>query len=156
MSVERSRLPDEIRHWYGDMICDYVYTLGVAGEEFYKGLKEGRIIGARCPSCGAIWVPPILYCPDCFEELSDWVEVPDEGLVFTYTVAHVGPDGEALEEPEIYALIALDGAEGGILHRLGEVRPEEVYIGMRVKAVWEEPAKRKGAITDIRYFKPVE
>ena len=156
MSVERSRLPEEIKHWYGDMICDYTYTLGLAGEKFFLGLKEGKILGTRCPRCGAVWVPPSLYCPDCFEELTDWVEVSDEGTVFTFTVAHLGPDGKPLEEPEIYAFILLDGADGGILHKLGEVRPEEVYIGMRVKAVWAPEAERKGAITDIRYFKPVE
>ncbi len=156
MSVERVRLPHEVRHWFGDMEADYTYTLGIAGEKFYAGLKEGKILGTRCPSCGAVWVPPSIYCPECFEELTEWVELPDEGTVYTFTVAHVGPDGKPLEEPVIYALIVPDGASGGILHKLGEVRPEEAYIGMRVKAVWEDPDKRKGAITDIRYFRPAE
>jgi len=156
MSLEKPRLPHEIRHWLGDMECDYVYTLGIAGEKFFSGLREGRIIGSRCPSCGAVWVPPSLYCPECFEETAEWVEVPDEGTVYTFTVAHVDADGKPLEEPEIYALILLDGARGGLLHKLGEVRPEEAYIGMRVKAVWAPEGERKGAITDIKYFRPVE
>jgi len=156
MSTERVRLPHEIRHWYGDMEADYTYTLGIAGEKFFAGLKEGHILGAKCPRCGAIWVPPSIYCPECFEELTEWVELSDEGTVYTFTVAHLGPDGKPLEKPEVYAFILLDGATGGLLHKLGEVRPEEVYIGMRVKAVWAPPEERKGAITDIRYFRPVE
>jgi len=27
---------------------------------------------------------------------------------------------------------------------------------MKVKAVWKPPSQRQGAITDIRYFKPIE
>jgi len=42
------------------------------------------------------------------------------------------------------------------MHKLGEVDPEKVYIGMRVKAVWKPAEERQGAITDILYFKPIE
>ncbi len=162
MSLERIRLPEEVRHWHGDMICDYTYTLGVAGEKFYSGLKEGRIIGSKCPECGRIFVPPSAYCPFCFTELTEWVEVPDEGFVYALTVAHVDADGEPLEEPELYAFIVLERPGeaqeiyGGILHKLGEVGPEEAYIGMRVKAVWAPPEERKGTLADIRYFRPIE
>jgi len=27
---------------------------------------------------------------------------------------------------------------------------------MKVQAVWKQPGERQGAITDIRYFKPME
>jgi uncharacterized OB-fold protein len=37
---------------------------------------------------------------------------------------------------------------------LGEVKPEDVKIGMRVRAVWKKAKDREGAITDILYFKP--
>jgi len=40
------------------------------------------------------------------------------------------------------------------MHRLGEVDPKEVKIGMRVQAVWKPAEERVGAITDINYFKP--
>jgi uncharacterized OB-fold protein len=41
------------------------------------------------------------------------------------------------------------------MHLLGEVDPKEIKIGMKVKAVWKETQDREGAITDIRYFKPI-
>ena len=44
----------------------------------------------------------------------------------------------------------------GIMHILGEVKPEDIYIGMRVKAVWKSEEEREGAITDIKYWKPIE
>jgi uncharacterized OB-fold protein len=39
---------------------------------------------------------------------------------------------------------------------LDEVDPEQVHIGMRVKAVWKPPEEREGSVTDILYFKPFE
>jgi uncharacterized OB-fold protein len=40
------------------------------------------------------------------------------------------------------------------MHKLGEVDPKKVTIGMTVKAVWKPEIDRQGAITDILYFKP--
>jgi len=43
----------------------------------------------------------------------------------------------------------------GILHLVDEVKPEKIFVGMRVKAVWRPEAERVGAITDIEYFKSI-
>jgi hypothetical protein len=42
------------------------------------------------------------------------------------------------------------------MHKLGEVEPDEVKIGMRVQAVWKPEGDREGSITDILYFKPIK
>ncbi|MDD5011866.1 MAG: hypothetical protein PHQ00_07065, partial [Phycisphaerae bacterium] len=62
------------------------------------------------------------------------------------------------EKPYLPAVIALDGASEkmGILHLLGEVEPEDIFIGMKVKAVWKPEEEREGSILDIKYFKPVK
>lgn len=39
--------------------------------------------------------------------------------------------------------------------KLGEVAPRNIKIGMKVKAVWKSEAEREGAITDIKYWKPI-
>ncbi len=67
-------------------------------------------------------------------------------------------DVQRIKEPEIPAVIEIDGATPlhGIMHKLGEVDPANVKIGMRVKAVWKPAEERLGAITDILYFKPIE
>jgi hypothetical protein len=56
--------------------------------------------------------------------------------------------------PVIWGLIKLDGADTALLHYLDDVKPEDVTIGMRVKAVFSDV--RKGAIRDISHFKPVK
>lgn len=131
------------------------YTYGIAGERFFRELKDnGRFMGTRCATCDRVYVPPRLFCLECFEQLAEWVDVPATGTVHTYTVLHINLDEEPLSEPEIIAFVQLDGCDGGLVHRLGEVTAEEVYIGMPVEAVLKPPAERTGGITDILYFRP--
>ena len=52
-------------------------------------------------------------------------------------------------------MIRLDGASsGGFLHKLDEVAPDDVTIGMAVEAVWKPVEERTGSILDIAYFRP--
>jgi uncharacterized OB-fold protein len=55
-------------------------------------------------------------------------------------------------------VIEIDGAAPGmgILHHINEVDPWQIEIGMKVRAVWKPAEERQGAITDIRYFVPVQ
>jgi hypothetical protein len=43
-----------------------------------------------------------------------------------------------------------------LVHALDEVEPEDVYLGMRVEAVFRERDEREGSINDIKYFRPVK
>ena len=139
------------------METDYTYTLGVAGDRFFKEIKENaRIMGAKCKKCGLLYVPPRLFCERCFEKLKDWVDVGKKGVVHTYTVAHIDVDGSKLKEPTIWAVIKIDNAHGGLVHKLGETDPKNVKIGMSVEAVFKGKRERKGSILDIKYFKPVK
>ena len=89
--------------------------------------------------------------------MSEWVYLQDTEVVNTFSLCYVTWDMVRVKEPQIPAVIEIDGASPGmgILHLLGEVDPKEVRIGMRVKAVWKPPEERTGAITDIKYFKPI-
>jgi uncharacterized OB-fold protein len=136
----------------------YSWTAGQAISRFLNGLKEGKIYGVKCNKCRRIMVPPRVFCELCYKPIDEWVELKDMGTVLTFSISYVGPDAEPLPEPVIPAVIEIDGASPGmgILHILGEVKPEDVYIGMRVKAVWKDEKEREGAITDIKYWKPLE
>ncbi|MFX1255203.1 MAG: Zn-ribbon domain-containing OB-fold protein [Promethearchaeota archaeon] len=150
------------------LMFNYSRTAGYALGTFLNGLKEGKILGTKCNVCHRILVPPRLFCEWCFRDTDEWVEVPDTGVVNTYSVSYITTDPKVrLEEPLINGVIWLDGTKldtpasktvrhwGGFLHHFGEVKPEEMKIGMKVKAVWEPPKKRKGSILDIKYFKPI-
>jgi uncharacterized OB-fold protein len=156
MSLERISDPRKIKHWMGHMEADYQYTHGIAGERFFKEMKENaRIMGTRCKECGLTYLPPRLFCERCFEKLDEWVEVGKKGEVHTYTVAHIDTDESRLRELIVWAMIKIDGVHGGFVHKLGEINPQDVKIGMSVQAVFKPKRERTGSMLDIKYFKPV-
>jgi uncharacterized OB-fold protein len=154
--LHRITTPGQAIAWQGDMPTQARYTVGIAGEKFFREIQEhGRFLGTVCPACGITYVPPRLYCERCFAHLKEWVEVPTTGRVHTFTIVHLDLDGEPLPEPRILAFVHLDGTDGGLVHFLDEVEPDQVCIGMCVEAVFKDKADRRGGILDIAYFKPV-
>ena len=135
----------------------YAWDAGVAIGRYLAELKEGRIMGTRCRHCRRTVVPPRTVCEWCFEPMDEWVTLQDTGTVNTFSLCYVTWDMKRVKEPEISAVIDIDGTSPrvGIMHMLGEVEPDEVKIGMKVKAVWKPPQEREGSILDIKYFKPI-
>ncbi|MFQ5887022.1 MAG: zinc ribbon domain-containing protein, partial [Anaerolineae bacterium] len=56
--IERITKLDQVKAWYGDIPIESRYTAGLAGERFLRALKEGQIMGVKCPQCEAIYLPP--------------------------------------------------------------------------------------------------
>jgi hypothetical protein len=137
---------------------DFAWDTGIAIGTYLAGLKAGVILGARCSTCRRTVVPPRMVCEWCFRPMEEYVPLQDTGTVNTFSLCYVTWDVKRIKEPEIPAVIEIDGASPlhGIMHMLGEVDPQKVQIGMRVEAVWRPANERVGAITDILYFKPVE
>jgi uncharacterized OB-fold protein len=137
--------------------AEYAWDTGVAIGHYLDELKNGRLVGRRCFKCKRILIPPRMFCEQCFRPTDEWVTVKDTGTIKTFSLCYVRWDMVRLKEPEIPAVIDLDGASRGmgIMHKLGEVDPKAVRVGMRVQAVWKPAAEREGSITDIRYFKPI-
>lgn len=130
------------------------YTAGVAGQRFFDELKEnGKIFGTTCQNCGITFVPARIYCEQCFARLEQWEDVGTEGTVFSFTTVHRTKSGESKEHPSLVAAIRI--ADGLIIHRLSGCSPDEVTIGMTVKAELKTKVERTGSIEDIKYFKPL-
>ena len=135
----------------------YSWWAGDTATKFFISLRdEKKIIAPRCTGCKKIFLPPRKVCPECFKENTEWVNVSDEGTVQSYTIArrHLESIPKNKKVPVIWGLIKLDGADTALLHYLDDVRPEDVKIGMRVKAVFAD--SRKGTIRDISHFQPVK
>jgi uncharacterized OB-fold protein len=147
------REPGAPAKWEDDLPVTNRYTFGLAGERFFRSIKnEGKILGTRCSQCNITYVPAAAFCERCLSELTDWTEVGNRGEVETFTLLYVAPDGSSMEEPQIVAFVRL--GDGGLIHFLGKVDPAAVAIGMPVEAVFKEAEERQGSIHDIRYFKP--
>jgi hypothetical protein len=155
--LHRIKHADDALNWRSDMPTEGRYTLGIAGEKFFREIKDnGQLMATICLNCDITYVPPRLYCEQCFAQLDDWVKVDPLGRVHTFTVVHWSLDEEPLPQPRIMAFVHMDDADGGLVHALDEVEPEDVYLGMRVEAVFRERDEREGSINDIKYFRPVQ
>jgi len=139
----------------GKIKVPYLWAVGEVGSKFYKGLRDKKIYAIRCPSCGIVFVPPKKVCHRCFNNLTEWVEVSDEGTLETFTVVHYSePALHPMKAPFAYGIIKLDGADTGMVHLIGEANLNRLREGMRLKAVFKE--EPQGNYLDIKYFKPIE
>ena len=135
----------------------YSWDAGVAIGRYLAELKRGHLVGVHCNKCHRTVIPPRNVCEWCFRPMDSWVHLPDTGTVNTFSLCYVTWDMRYLDEPEISAVVDIDGTNPpvGIMHMLGEVDPATVEIGMRVQAVWKPVEEREGSILDIRHFGPV-
>ncbi|MBE0479564.1 MAG: Zn-ribbon domain-containing OB-fold protein [Dehalococcoidia bacterium] len=137
----------------GSIHIDYQWTAGIAGSRFFQELRDNaRIMGTRCPKCGRVLVPPRIFCEECFVDAEEWVEVSSKGRLITFGETYLSTDGTLLDKPWILGIVKLDGADGGLIHYIGEANPEDLKIGMQMEAVFSE--ERQGNILDIKYFRP--
>jgi hypothetical protein len=144
----------EFKFLKGRIKIPYEWTCGTAPSKFLTSLRDKKkILGAKCPSCKKVYIPPQEYCGKCFVEIKDYTPVSDEGEVITYTVVHKPFIKTEMNPPYIVALIKLDGADTSILHFIGECELKKIKSNIPVKAQWNE--ERKGNIMDIKYFKPI-
>ena len=154
--VDKVNVNAAARAWPGKIPLESLYTVGIAGERFFREIKDnGKLWGTYCSNCKITYLPAQLFCERCFAKLTDWKEAQTNGTVETFTELHVDLDGKPLPVPQLLAFVRLAGADGGLIHFLGEVTPDEVFIGQPVEAVFKPQAEREGSILDIRYFRPL-
>jgi uncharacterized OB-fold protein len=140
--------------WTGSLPVTSRYTYGIAGERFFRAIKEeGIFLGTHCSKCDRTLVPGTIFCERCLGKLDQWVDVGTVGEVHTFTLLFENYDGSPREIPEAIAFVKIK--DGGLVHRLGAVSHEEIRIGMKVEAVFKDQEDREGSILDIVYFKPV-
>jgi uncharacterized OB-fold protein len=139
--------------YHGKIDIPDTYTAGAVGSRFLIEIRDNKkIMGTKCPSCNRVYVPARSVCKECFGQLDEWVEVSDTGTLLTHTVAQEPSSVQPKEPPVVYGIVQLDGADTGLVHLLGEVKPDQLQIGMKMQAVFAE--ERVGSILDIKYFKP--
>lgn len=142
----------------------FTYAAGETASRFLAALRdEQKIYGKRCPTCRRVLVPARSFCPRCFAETSEWIEVGPGGTLVAFTPlpssgGEAGADspfpmGEGLGTRAL-ALIRLDGADTNLLHLLEGREPQAWQIGMRLEAVFA--AERVGSIRDILYFRSTQ
>jgi len=137
---------------------DFNWSVGNYMEKFFDGLKDGKFMGVKCPACGRVYLPPRMICERCFKKMNEWVELPDTGILESFTLASVKVDGDGelrdLQAPQLIGMVKHEGADTCLVARLEELEPGEARVGMKVKAVLEEVPE--GVLDILSYYRPYE
>lgn len=136
----------------GEFPVYFRYTVGLAGEKFFRELKDnGRLLASRCPKCNLNYLPPRIFCERCMSKLEEYVEIESTGVVEAVTVCRWDSEGKDLAQPVCVALVRFPSAHGGLIHKING----KLSIGDKVRLVLKEKAKRTGSILDIQTFEKV-
>lgn len=104
---------------------------------FWEGTGEGKLLLQHCRACGTSQYYPRPVCMRCMSRELQWREAQGVGTVYSYTVTRLPPEGFEGREP--YVLVSVDLPEGTrMLGTLQGVAPEDVRIGMPVRATFEK------------------
>ena len=132
----------------------YTYTrsTGPVVGRFLTALKNRSIVGNKA-SDGRVIVPPMEYDPDTAEELTEFVDVGQEGEIVSFAWVKQPREAHPMDKPFAWAMIKLDGADVPMIHCVAAGSEDAVSTGARVRAVWAD--ETIGFITDIRCFELV-
>lgn len=120
---------------------------------FFLALEERTLIGARCPACGHVWMPPRAFCGND-GTVTEWIELDGKGSLAGATVCSYtlkGPIGigfgsseatgvhsaDRAAEPFVLGYVALQGASTLLLQRIrsfGDVK--RLTAGLPLKVAW--------------------
>ena len=134
----------------------YNFTAGAATARYLVKLKQGKLVGQRCPSCSNVYIPPRGSCAACGVATTDEVELGNKATVESFTIVYIPIANNPIKPPYVIANLVLDGANISFLHLLSECKNEDVRIGMRVEAVWKPEEEWTHAMENIQYFKPID
>jgi len=128
-------------------------------DSFYKFVSEGKIMAAKCSTCGATMLPPKPVCTKCYSKDLTWFPVPNKGNLLTYTVIHVAPKQFEAQAPYPIGIVKL-GQGLQLLGMIRGVEPNQIEIGMELAVDFEKTSNKPAAEVDQwpqwtrYYFKP--
>jgi uncharacterized protein len=128
---------------------DYLHSYA-QDSPFFAGLAKRKLLGSRCAACDYTYATPRSHCMEC-GGTTDWVELPLNGRIHTYTTCYFGGEAFLKETPFTLILVEFDGVDTLFLSRLVGMEPDAVAIGLQVKARFLRNSKFRA--TDV-YFVP--
>lgn len=133
---------------------DYKHTASPEESTFLRGLKEGKLIGARADSDSKVYFPPRGVDPMTGRSTAETVELAETATVTTFCIVNVPFLGQRIKPPYVAAYVLLDGADIPFLHLVLGCDASEVRMGMRVKVVWKPREEWDFTMANIDHFEP--
>lgn len=125
---------------------------------FYKWLSGHKLMGARCRSCGAVYLPPRPLCPACYSSDMEWSELSGQGQLKAFTIIYIAPTamieaGYGRENPYCVGIVELDNGPAISAQILGvDVKqPERIAIGTPLQVAFVERGEGEAQKTFLAF-----
>lgn len=107
---------------------------------FNEYLKQKKLMGVRCKSCGELFLPPRPMCSHCFGVKLSWEELSGEGELAAFTTIHIAPTamieaGYGRDNPYCSGIVKLKDGVSVSAQILGVdvAEPEKIKIGSQLE-----------------------
>ncbi|MBN2150291.1 MAG: OB-fold domain-containing protein [Candidatus Lokiarchaeota archaeon] len=125
-------------------------------------LKERRLMGSKCKTCGQVDLPPRPICSKCLSPDVGWIDLTGQnGTLTTFSCVHVGTRkfeerGYSAKNPYAFGVVTLDNGPAitALLQGVDPKKPETIKIGMKLKLKFVETQTPAGPQVDVG-FEPV-
>ena len=132
---------------------EYEINAGRAPSKYLRGIAEGKLIGQKAVGSDQVYLPPRGSDPTSGAPTEIEVEVSQNGTVTTFCITNIpGLSESAPEVPFAAAQILLDGANTPYLGLIQGIPVDEVRMGLRVRAVWDEHLRPDARC--LKWFEP--
>jgi uncharacterized OB-fold protein len=122
-------------------------------EQFFKFLKEKKLMAAKCKQCGTMHLPPRPTCTKCYSKELIWTQLETKGRLVTYTVIYIAPEQFQQMAPYAYGIIELENGLRlpGIIKN---VELEKLKIGIPLEVDFETEPSPNWPQWPRYYFRP--
>jgi uncharacterized OB-fold protein len=111
----------------------------VADQQFWDYCQQRKLRFQRCSACQCFRHPPTPACPYCHAFESEWLQAPETGVIFSFTIVHHAAH-PAMKEIVPYNVAIVDFPEcdhARLVSNVIDVAPTDIRIGMAVTLAWE-------------------
>ncbi|MHA2366189.1 MAG: Zn-ribbon domain-containing OB-fold protein [Candidatus Hodarchaeales archaeon] len=113
------------------------YQLNKTGtkiQKFWEELKNKKIVTTSC-QCGLAHWPPRSFCPSCYSSNLEWVDLPLEGKLKTWTNVTAPPIG--FKNNYNVGIIELDTPKLQLFGQIKNIDPKKIHTGLSLKIDFE-------------------
>ena len=122
-------------------------------EQFFKFLKDKKLMAAKCRRCSSMFIPPRPMCTNCFCKELNWVQLKTRGKLVTYTIIHVAPEQFSSIAPYAYGIIQLENG----LRIPGMIRGlenDKIEVGIELEVDFDADVAENWPQWPRYYFRP--
>lgn len=112
---------------------------------YWEATRQHRLTAQRCDSCGTLRYPALPICDHCLHEGSTWVDVSQQGTVWSYVVYHRAFH-PSFQDDLPYVVLMVVNDDGLRFTSLLDGPREGLAVGSPVEAVFADETPRFTAL----------